>query len=39
MACVRTIPSLPTNGATQFAEQRGQWLKPPVPILSMRRNA
>lgn len=39
MAVVRKILSLPTNGATQYAEQRGQWLKPPVPILSMRRTA
>jgi peptidyl-prolyl cis-trans isomerase A (cyclophilin A) len=34
---VRKILSLPTNGATQYKEQRGQWLKPPVPIVSMRR--
>jgi peptidyl-prolyl cis-trans isomerase A (cyclophilin A) len=39
MAVVRKILSLPTNGETQFADQRGQWLKPPVPILSMRRSA
>ena len=39
MAVVRKILSLPTNGATQFVEQRGEWLKPPVPILSMRRTA
>jgi peptidyl-prolyl cis-trans isomerase A (cyclophilin A) len=39
MAVVRKILSLPTNGKTQFAEQRGQWLKPPVLILSMRRSA
>jgi len=39
MAVVRKILSLPTDGATRFAEQRGQWLKPPVPILSMRRSA
>ena len=31
------ILSLPTNGATKFKDQRGQWLKPPVPIRSMRR--
>lgn len=37
MPVVHKILSLPTNGATKFADQRGQWLKPPVPILSMRR--
>ena len=37
MSVVRKILSLPTNGASQFADQRGQWLKPPVPIVSMRR--
>lgn len=38
MAVVEKILSLPTNGKTKFADQRGQWLKPPVPILSMRRS-
>ena len=37
MAVVDKILSLPTNGATKFAEQRGQWLKPQVPIYSMKR--
>lgn len=37
MAVAEKILSLPTNGATKFADQRGQWLKPPVPITSMRR--
>ncbi|CAN7554620.1 peptidylprolyl isomerase [Phenylobacterium sp. LjRoot219] len=37
MAVVEKILSLPTNGETKFKDQRGQWLKPPVPILSMRR--
>ena len=37
MASVRKILSLPTNGASQFKDQRGQWLKPPVPILRMQR--
>lgn len=37
MAVVQKILSLPTNGETKFADQRGQWLKPPVPIVSMRR--
>ncbi len=36
---VAKILSLPTNGKTKFADQRGQWLKPPVPIRSMRRTA
>jgi peptidyl-prolyl cis-trans isomerase A (cyclophilin A) len=39
MEVVLKILSLPTNGKTKFVEQRGQWLKPPVPILSMRRSA
>jgi peptidyl-prolyl cis-trans isomerase A (cyclophilin A) len=39
MAVVEKILSLPTNGATKFKDQRGQWLKPPVPIVSMRRSA
>lgn len=37
MAVVQKILSLPTNGETKFKDQRGQWLKPPVPIVSMRR--
>lgn len=37
MPVVHKILSLPTNGKTKFVEQRGEWLKPPVPILSMRR--
>jgi len=37
MAVAEKILSLPTNGATKFKDQRGEWLKPPVPILSMRR--
>jgi peptidyl-prolyl cis-trans isomerase A (cyclophilin A) len=37
MSVVKKILSLPTNGDTQFKDQRGQWLKPPVPIVSMRR--
>jgi peptidyl-prolyl cis-trans isomerase A (cyclophilin A) len=39
MAIVSKILSLPTNGKSQFADQRGQWLSPPVPIRSMRRSA
>ncbi len=38
MSVAEKILSLPTNGATKFAEQRGQWLKPPVTIVSMRRS-
>ncbi len=37
MAVVEKILSLPTNGETKYADQRGQWLKPPVTITSMRR--
>jgi peptidyl-prolyl cis-trans isomerase A (cyclophilin A) len=37
MGVVTRILSLPTNGKTRFAEQAGQWLKPPVTIVSMRR--
>jgi len=37
LAVAQKILSLPTNGATKFKDQRGQWLKPPVPIRSMRR--
>ncbi len=39
MEVVAKILSLPTDGATKFADQRGQWLKPPVPILSMKRTS
>lgn len=37
MAVVAKILSLPTNGKSKFADQRGQWLSPPAPIKSMRR--
>lgn len=39
MPVVRKILSLRTDGVTVFKAQRGQWLNPPVPILSMRRTA
>ena len=39
LGVVRKILSLPTSSKSEFADQRGQWLKPPVPILSMRRAA
>lgn len=37
MSVVEKILSLPTNGETKFKDQAGQWLKPPVPITTMRR--
>ena len=37
MSVVRTILALPTPGKSPFPEMKGQWLKPTVPILSMRR--
>lgn len=37
MAVVRRILASPTSQTSPFPEQRGQWLKPPVPILSARR--
>jgi peptidyl-prolyl cis-trans isomerase A (cyclophilin A) len=37
MGVVRKILSLPTNGKSPFPDQQGQWLRHPVPILSMRR--
>ena len=39
MPVVSKILSLPTNGKSKFADQRGQWLSPPVPIRHMRRSA
>jgi peptidyl-prolyl cis-trans isomerase A (cyclophilin A) len=37
MAVVRKIHGLPANGKSPFPDQKGQWLDPTVPILSMRR--
>ncbi len=37
LAVVRKILSLPTSSKSEFADQAGQWLKPPVPILTMKR--
>ncbi len=37
MPVVAKILSLPTNGATKYKSQRGEWLNPPVPILGMKR--
>ena len=39
LAVVRKILSLPTGGTSPFPDQKGQWLDPPVPILSMQRTA
>jgi peptidyl-prolyl cis-trans isomerase A (cyclophilin A) len=39
LAVVHKILSLPTSAKAPFPDQRGQWLKPPVPILAMRRVA
>ena len=37
MDVVRRIHGLPTGGKSPFADQQGQWLTIPVPILSMKR--
>jgi peptidyl-prolyl cis-trans isomerase A (cyclophilin A) len=37
MPVVHQILASPTGGETRFAEQKNEWLKPPVTILSMRR--
>jgi peptidyl-prolyl cis-trans isomerase A (cyclophilin A) len=37
MPVVRRILASRTNGATKFKDQRGQWLNPPVKIVSARR--
>lgn len=37
LSVVRKILSLPTNGKSEYAEQRGQWLSPPVTMSSVRR--
>ena len=37
MSVVRKILASPTSNESKFVEQRGQWLKPPVPILNARR--
>ncbi len=39
LAVVRKILSLPTDGASPFPDQKGQWLDPPVPIVKMKRSA
>lgn len=37
LSVAQRILSLPTNGDTKFKDQRGEWLKPPVTIQTMRR--
>ena len=37
MSVVRRILAAPTSQDSEFKEQRGQWLKPPIPIVSARR--
>ncbi len=37
LAVVHRILALPTSVKAPFPDQKGQWLKPPVPILSMKR--
>jgi peptidyl-prolyl cis-trans isomerase A (cyclophilin A) len=39
MAVVRTILSLHTSQDAKYADQKGQWLDPAVPIVSMHRSA
>ncbi|MDP8915861.1 MAG: peptidylprolyl isomerase [Pseudomonadota bacterium] len=39
MGVVRRILASPTSQTAPFPDQKGQWLKPPVPILSARRSA
>lgn len=38
LALVRAILALPTNGRSPYPDLQGQYLKPPVPILRMRRS-
>ena len=39
LGVVRLIHGLPTKGKSPFADQQGQWLTTPVPILAMKRAA
>ena len=39
MAVVHKILASPTSAKAPFPDQKGQWLKPPVPILGMKRIA
>jgi len=39
MGVVHAILACPTSLAAPFPDQRGEWLKPRIPILSMRRTA
>ena len=38
MAAVQRILASPTNGKSPFPDQKGQWLDPSVPIVSMQRS-
>jgi peptidyl-prolyl cis-trans isomerase A (cyclophilin A) len=37
MSVVRRIPGAPTSQTSPYPDQKGQWLKPPIPILNARR--
>ena len=37
MSVVRRILAAPTSQTSPFPEQKGQWLKPPIPIVTARR--
>jgi len=39
ISVVHTILGLPSNGFSPFPDQKGEWLKPKVPIISMKRVA
>ena len=39
LAVVRRIHGLPANGPSPYPDQKGQWLNPPVAIVSARRGA
>jgi len=37
MSVVHTILAQPSNGYSPFPDQKGEWLKPKIPIISMKR--
>ena len=39
MNVVATILAQPSNGYSPFPDQKGEWLKPKIPIFSMKRVA
>lgn len=39
MSVVRRILAAPTSQTSKFPDQKGQWLQPPVQILSAKRSA